>query len=146
MNETARRRCLLSIRPKISLIDGSYNDNTVVVSNGNHFAVSNPQIYSQTYVDFSKTISLKKGDVVSFMFLTKPFTSGTTRWYSRAVTQSGGALGWTIINQAPNGGTWYRHTVSETGLTLLGITMEARSYNLIGEFDLTMAINGKVIF
>lgn len=143
-----RRRALMAAAetgPTNGLVDGSYNNGTVAVSSGNHLSVTNPAIYSQTYLPFQNPIAIRNGDVVGIRFTPKPFATGTSRWYAKMELTGGGSFQFGLITSAPSGNVWYDATSNKNGL-LVRIIMEARSAGLSGDFDVSVRVNGEVVF
>lgn len=129
------------------LVNGSYNNGTVAVTNGNHFSVSAPANYSLTDVPLIVPVDIAEGDVIGIKFATKPFSSGTTRWYARTRIEGGSTKLISLVTSAPAGGVWYDVTAVRANFgQMFMLRMEARTANLSGEFDVSIRVNGEVIF
>lgn len=128
------------------LVNGSYNNGTVEITNRNHFAVSAPANYSLTDVPLIVPVAIAEGDVIGIKFGAKPFASGTTRWYAYLLRDAGGSTVIPLITSAPAGQTWYDVTVASNQVGQLTIIrMEARTANLSGGFDVSIRVNEEVI-
>lgn len=118
------------------LCNGVYAKGKVEVTNGNHYAINSPAAYTVIPVSLTKEIPIVVGDVISVWFSEKP-SETINRW------GIGGQSGYVVTN--PDGQTWYDFVVQTDGKFAV-LNLEPRADGMIGNFDISIKVNGEVIF
>lgn len=147
MNEILRRRRALmgSHHENISieLVNGSYSNGFIVVSDGNKITVSGTVTqYDNIRIPLTAAIQVQTGDTLSYMLYNK---TGTTGYNYHVGFQIGDTINKTAQDR-PVSDTWYSTTATVDG-ALNAIVFQNRTgtaWNAV--MEISIKVNNEVIF